>query len=173
MTSDDETRLHAHIPVDQDRRLEQGEKSKKEQVVEALELYFGEGDSNREAVKRQIARYKEHRARGQQLVQNGKEMVSEANERIAALEQKLESMEESVQAYDDAQDEILHKMRSERTSVFPSHAQIEEIAQKHDLAPEEVIADLKERSDLSPDYFTPGPVDDGNDEGLSFGGGGE
>lgn len=171
--TDEETRLHAYIPEDQDRRLEQGEKSKKEQVVEALELYFGEGNSNREAVKRQIARYKEHRARGQQLVQNGQEMVSEANERIAALEKKLESMEESVQAYDDAQDEILHKMQSERTSVFVDHAQIQEIAQNHDLTPQEVLADLKERSDLPPDYFTPGPVDDGNGEGLSFGGGNE
>lgn len=173
MTSNDEERLHAFIPQDQSRRLEQGDKSKKEQVVEALELYFGEGDSNKEAVKRQIARYKEHRARGQQLVQNGREMVTEADERIAALEEKLATMEESVQKYADAQDDLLHKVQSERSSVFPEHAQIQEIAQTYDRTPTEVISDLKDRSDLPPEYFTPGPIDDPTDDGLSFGGGGQ
>lgn len=170
--TDDEERLHAYIPAEYDRRLSQACESKKEQVVEALELYFGDAKTSRQAIERQLSRMREKRAKGEQLVQTGEDMMHNAQENIDRLEEKLAQIEESVHSYDDALDEITAEMHNAQTSRFPEHAQIQEIAQTHDETPDDVISDLKERSDLPAQYFTPGPVQD-NDSGLSLGGEGE
>lgn len=158
----EEERLHAYIPPDLKEKLKNGDKSQREQVIEALEIYYGEDNAgNREAIKRQINRFREQKARGEQLIEQGKNMKREAEDGIQRLESRLDSIEQTKLGYEEELQNLLATMEDEQMAVFEDHARVQSISNAHDKAPQEVLADLRELSDLDPSYFEPGPVNTG------------
>ena len=157
---DDVERLHAHIPLDLKEKLKSGDGSQRDQVVEALEIYFGEENAgNREAINRQINRFKEQKARGEQLIQQGEEMKREAEAGIERLQSRLDSIEQTKLGYDQELKNLLVTIDEESMAVFEGHARVQSIANAHDKAPVKVLNDLREQSDLNDSYFEPGEVE--------------
>jgi chromosome segregation ATPase len=161
--SDDVERLDAHIPTELKERLRQSDSTQKEQVVEALEIYFGEEQSgNRAAIERQIQRYEQQKARGKRMKQDGEDMISEAESGIRRLKERLESLEQSKLTYGDDLDELLGEMERQEMAVFDDHPSITRIARAHDKRTATVLDDLRDRSDLHESFFSEGApeVDD-------------
>jgi myosin heavy subunit len=157
VTEEDRERLHAHIPTDLKERMRQDASSQTDVVIEALELYFGQAASgNEEALRRQLSRWKEQKARGEQMVQSGREMVEEAERGIENINRRLESMQEHSREYDAALDEELARMQEERRPIFEGVARLEELSGEFSKPESEILADLKARSDLGEQWFTPG-----------------
>lgn len=162
MGSDETARLDAHIPVRLKEKLRQAEETQTDAVIEALEIYFGEGTAgSREAIERQIQRLTEQKAKAEQRKQTAEEQIREAEEGIARLRNRLDAMEHTAESYEDALDEQLAYMEENTTSVFVGHASAKRIARDHDRSEEEVVEDLRERSDLHPTYFTEGRPEPG------------
>jgi chromosome segregation ATPase len=165
--SDDVERLDAHIPSELKERLRQSDSTQKEQVVEALEIYFGEEQSgNRAAIERQIQRYEQQRARGKRMKQDGEDMIREAESGIRRLKERLEELEQSKLTYGDDLDELLGEMDKQEMAVWEEHPSIDRIARAHDKDRRAVVDDLRSRSDLHESFFTEGPpdVDDGPEQ---------
>lgn len=158
--SDETVRLDAHIPADLKERLKQGDDTQTEQVIEALEIYFGDEQSgNRAAIERQIQRYEEQKARGKRMKQDGEDMIREAESGIRRLKTRLDELEQSKLNYGDDLDELLDEMEREEMSVFVGHPSIDRIARAHDKNTSAVLDDLRTRSDLDESFFTEGPPD--------------
>jgi len=150
-------RTNIELPAEMWERLDQNSDSKKAQVVEALEIYFGEEQSgSRSAIERQIQRFQEQRARGQQMIQNGEDMVNEAEQGISRLKTRLEELNEADENYTDAIDEQLAFMEQQQESVFRGHPTVERIARDHGKTQSDVLTDMKARSSLNESYFTEG-----------------
>ena len=165
--SDDVERLDAHIPADLKERLKQSDDTQTEQVIEALEIYFGDEQSgNRAAIERQIQRYEEQKARGKRMKQDGEDMIREAESGIRRLKKRLEELEQSKLTYGDDLDELLDEMDRQEMAVFDGHPSIDRIARAHDKDTATVLDDLRRRSDLHESFFTEGPpdVDDGPEQ---------
>lgn len=155
--SGDVERLDAHIPSELKERLRQGDATQKEQVVEALEIYFGEDQSgNRAAIERQIQRYEEQKARGEQMKQDGEDMIREAESGIRRLKARLDSLEQSEASYEDDLDELLEEMEANEMAVWSDHPSAVRIAREHDTTTDTVMADLEERADLNETFFGEG-----------------
>lgn len=167
MSDGNTERINLDVPADLKERLKQSDDTQTEQVVEALEIYFGEEQSgNRAAIERQIQRFEEQRARGERMKQDGQDMVKEAESGIRRLEQRLEELEQSKLTYGDDLDELLGEMEHQEMAVFDGHPSIDRIARAHDKDTTTVLDDLRARSDLHESFFTRGPpdVDDGPDK---------
>ena len=165
--SDEKKRLDAHIPADLKERLKQSDDTQTEQVIEALEIYFGDEQSgNRAAIERQIQRYEEQKARGKRMKQDGEDMIREAESGIRRLKSRLEDLEQSKLGYADELDELLGEMERQQMAVFHGHPSIDRIARAHDKDASAVLDDLRARSDLHESFFTEGPpdVDDGPEQ---------
>ena len=163
VTDDSVSRINLNVPAELKERLKQGDDSQTEQVVEALEIYFGEEQTgNRAAIERQIQRYEEQKARGRRMVQDGEDMVKEAEAGISRLKARLESLEASKASYEDDMDELLAEMDENRTTVWETHPSVERIAREHGKPSSDVLEDLKDRSDLHESFFSQGApeVDD-------------
>lgn len=174
MTADGEARLHAQIPDALKEKLRQADGTMTENLVEALEIYFGEAQSDsRAAIKRQINRLEEQRARGQQLIQDGTDMVEEAEEGIQRLEKRLEELDGQTTSYDSALDDLLVEMTEEEFTVQPDHGRVKRIAKRFNKTRDEVFSDLKDRSDLHESYFTPGAPEAPEEDDLAWLNGGE
>jgi predicted nucleic acid-binding Zn-ribbon protein len=158
MSDSEKKRMNLELPTEMWERLDQNDETKKGQIVEALEIFFGEEQSgSRSAIERQIQRFQEQRARGQQMIQNGEDMVSEAEEGISRLKARLDELEAASEDYDATIDEQLAFMADEDESVFEGHPTIERIARDHGKTQSEVLNDLRSRSKLNESYFTEGP----------------
>jgi chromosome segregation ATPase len=168
MSDSNETkRTNVDLPLELWERLDQNDASKKDQVVEALEIFFGEEQSgSRTAIERQIQRFQEQRARGQQMIQNGENMVEEAEEGISRLKSRLDEIETADKEYTETLDDQLAHMKAEQQSIFEGHPTLERIAREHGKTQTEVLDDMKERSSLNNDYFTEGRPED---DSLSIG----
>lgn len=153
--SDGNERLHVHLPTELKERLKTGDGSMKSQIVEALEIYFGQGEtSSRAAIERQIQRYEEKRARGRQMIQDGENIVSEAEDALEALNRRLTELERQDETYHEAVDELIEDMRDgSGYSVWEDHPTIERISRDHGKRPSTVINDLKSRCDLDASRF--------------------
>lgn len=157
MTGDQKKRMNLELPVEMWERLDQNDDTKKGQIVEALEIFFGEEQSgSRSAIERQIQRFQEQRARGQQMIQNGEDMVNEAEEGISRLKARLDELNAADEQYTDAIDEQLAFMEQQQESVFRGHPTVERIARDHGKTQSEVLTDMKDRSSLNESYFTEG-----------------
>jgi len=167
MSDSNETkRTNVEIPVEMWERLDQNDDSKKDQMVEALEIFFGEQQSgSRSAIEHQIQRFQEQRARGQQMIQNGEDMVKEAEEGISRLKARLEDLEADDQAYADIIDEQLAYLEEQEQSIFEGHPTLERIANEHGKTQSEVLDDMQERSSLNDSFFTQGAPE--QDDGPS------
>ena len=167
--SDGNDRLHCHIPTELKERMESTDEPITKQVVEALEIYFGEDQTgNRAAVERQIQRYQEQKARAQQMIQNGEDMLNEAEQGIARLESRLNQLEENSRSYDDDLDDLLDDMHKQNMSVQVDNVTVQRIAREHDRSAKTVHDDLQDRSDLHESYFTPGAPDVDQSEDFSW-----
>jgi len=167
--TDGKERLHCHIPTELKERMNSTDEPITQQVVEALEIYYGEDQTgNRAAVERQIQRYQEQKARAQQMIQNGEDMLEEAEQGISRLEQRLTQLEQKTRSYDDDLDELLSDMRDRGMSVQPDNMSVQRIAREHGRSAKGVIDDLQSRSDLDESYFTPGSPDVESDDDLKF-----
>ena len=165
--TDDVERLDAHIPADLKERLKQSDDTQTEQVIEALEIYFGDEQSgNRAAIERQIQRYEEQKARGKRMKQDGEDMIREAESGIRRLKKRLEELEQSKLTYGDDLDELLDEMDRQEMAVFEGHPSIDRIARAHDKDAATVLDELRRRSDLHESFFTEGApdVDDGPEQ---------
>ena len=163
--TDGEERLDAYVPADLKERLRHADATQKEQVVEALEIYFGERNSgNRAAIERQIQRYEEQRSRAKREIQQGKQRLDEAEEGINRLKARLESLEASKASYEDDMDELLAEMDENRTTVWETHPSVERIAREHGKPSSDVLEDLKDRSDLHESFFSQGAPEVDDDE---------
>lgn len=163
MSDGNYARINLNVPADLKERLKQGNDSQTEQIVEALEIYFGEEQSgNRAAIERQIQRYEEQKARGKQMKQDGEDMIKEAESGIRRLKARLDSLEQSEQSYEEDLGELLQEMEEQPMAVWADHPSATRIAREHDKSPSTVIDDLKERSDLNETFFGEGApeVDD-------------
>ena len=157
MTDDNVSRINLNVPAELKERLKQGDDSQTNQVVEALEIYFGEEQTgNRAAIERQIQRYEEQKARGRRMVQDGEDMVKEAEAGISRLKSRLETLEASTASYVEDMDELLDEMNENRTTVWETHPSVERIAREHGEPAGDVLEDLKERSDLHESFFSQG-----------------
>lgn len=157
MTDDNVSRINLNVPAELKERLKQGDDSQTNQVVEALEIYFGEEQTgNRAAIERQIQRYEEQKARGRRMVQDGEDMVKEAEAGISRLKSRLETLEASTASYVEDMDELLDEMNENRTTVWETHPSVERIAREHGEPADDVLEDLKERSDLHESFFSMG-----------------
>jgi len=155
--SREEERIDAYVPADLKERLRHSDGTQKEQIVEALEIYFGDRESgNKAAIERQIQRYEEQRARAKQEIQQGKQRLEEAEEGIRRLNARLESLEASTASYVEDMDELLDEMNENRTTVWETHPSVERIAREHGEPADDVLEDLKERSDLHESFFSQG-----------------
>ena len=173
--SDGTERLDAHIPAELKERLRQGDSTQTEQVVEALEIYFGEQQSgSRAAIERQIQRYEEQKARGKQMKQDGEDMIQEAEAGIRRLNARLDSIQQSEATYGDDLDELLQEMEANEMAVWADHPSTVRIAREHDKATDTVMDDLEERSDLNETFFGEGApeVDDTPEFDIDFNTGG-
>lgn len=152
--SESEERLNVILPAELKERLRSGDDSMKSQIVEALEIYFGQGEtSSRAAIERQIQRYEEKRARGRQMIQDGEDMVSEAEDALEALHQRLDEMERKDETYEQALDEQIEDMCEGSYSIWEAHPTVERISRDHGKPASVVIDDLKARSDLNDSRF--------------------
>jgi chromosome segregation ATPase len=157
VTDDNVSRINLNVPAELKERLKQGDDSQTNQVVEALEIYFGEEQTgNRAAIERQIQRYEEQKARGRRMVQDGEDMVKEAEAGISRLKSRLETLEASTASYVEDMDELLDEMNENRTTVWETHPSVERIAREHGEPADDVLKDLKERSDLHESFFSMG-----------------
>ena len=157
VTDDNVSRINLNVPAELKERLKQGDDSQTNQVVEALEIYFGEEQTgNRAAIERQIQRYEEQKARGRRMVQDGEDMVKEAEAGISRLKSRLETLEASTASYVEDMDELLDEMNENRTTVWETHPSVERIAREHGEPADDVLEDLKERSDLHESFFSMG-----------------
>jgi len=162
-------RLHCHIPPELKERMDSSDESLKEQVVEALEIYFGEDQTgSRAAVERQIQRYQEQKARGRQMIQDGESMVDEAEAGIERLKSRLEQMEASDRSYEEDLDSLLEHMQEQTMAVFADHESVKRIARDHTKSVSTVLDDLQSRSELNGSFFTEGPVESPDDSGLEY-----
>lgn len=177
MTEKEKKRMNLELPIELWERLHQSSDTKKGQIVEALEIYYGDKQTgSRAAIERQIQRFEEQRARGKQLVRDGEDMIEEAEEGISRLKSRLDELESSDQKYSDALDEQLEYMRNDGAVIFEGHPSLERIANDHGKTQSEVLDDLRNRSDLDESYFTQGSPDTGIDrsaDDFGFGGGSE
>jgi chromosome segregation ATPase len=167
MSDENTERINLNIPADLKERLKQGDDSQTEQLVEALEIYFAEGQSgNRAVIERQIQRYEEKRARGKRMKQDAQDMIEEAESAIRRLNKRLEELEQSKLTYADDLDELLGEMEAQEMAVWHDHPSVNRIARAHDKDTSTVLDDLRDRSDLHKSYFTEGPpdVDDGPEQ---------
>ena len=155
MTDGNVDRINLNVPTDLKERLKQSDESQTKQVVEALEIYFGESQTgNRAAIERQIQRYQQQKARGQQMIQNGRDMVEEAEEGISRLNDRLEQLQHDNETYQESLTEVLDEMRDGKThSVWEDHATVQRISRQHDKTPNTVIDDLKARSEFDESRF--------------------
>lgn len=167
--SDGNERLNVVLPAELKERLKSGDDSMKSQIVEALEIYFGQGEtSSRAAIERQIQRYEEKRARGRQMIQDGEDMVSEAEDALEALQIRLEKLERQDETYEEALDEQIEDMQDDGSfSVWEDHPTVERISRDHGKTPSTVIDDLKDRSDIDPSRFEQ-QLGRGDDEQLDL-----
>lgn len=157
MSDENTARINLNVPADLKERLKQGNDSQTEQVVEALEIYFGEQQSgSRAAIERQIQRYEEQKARGKQMKQDGEDMIREAEAGIRRLNARLDSLQQSEATYDDDLDELLQEMEANEMAVWADHPSTVRIAREHDKSTSTVMDDLKERSDLNETFFGEG-----------------
>jgi chromosome segregation ATPase len=170
MTSESqETDLRAEIPVALKEKLRQNDGTIKDQLVEALEIYFGESQADsRAAIKRQINRYEEQKAKGEQLIADGEDMVSEAESGIERLQQKLQTLDAELTSYDDALDDLLVEMGEQEMSVQPDHGRIKELAAQFNKPTDTVHSDLQARSDLNESFFTAGAPEPDDDDELAW-----
>lgn len=167
--SDGKERLHCHIPTELKERMNSSDEPITKQVVEALEIYYGEDQTgNRAAVERQIQRYQEQKARAQQMIQDGEDMLKEAEQGISRLEQRLTQLEQKTRSYDDDLDELLSDMRERQMSVQPDNVSVQRIAREHQRSAKGVIDDLQERADLDESYFTPGKPDVEDEDDVEY-----
>lgn len=158
MASDETARLDAHIPARLKEKLRQADQTQTDAVIEALEIYFGEGAADsRAAIERQIHRLREQKANAEQRRQTAEEQIEEAEASIDRLESRLSSMERTAESYEEALDDQLASMRESRTSVFSGHASVQNLAREYDTTEEQILNDLRKRSDLHESYFTEGP----------------
>ena len=157
MSDENTARINLNVPTDLKERLKQGNDSQTEQVVEALEIYFGEEQSgNRAAIERQIQRDEGQKARGKQMIHDGEDMVQEAEEGIRRLNSRLDSLEQSASNYEDDLDELLAEMEANEMAVWDDHPSAVRIAREHDKNTDTVMDDLKERADLNETFFGEG-----------------
>lgn len=148
------TRTNVDLPDVLWERLDSATDSKKEQIVEALEIYFGEEQTgNRAAIERQIQRYQQQKARGQQTLQDARDMVEEAEEGISGLNQRLEQIDQDEETYGESLDELLEDMQVDGYSVWEEHAQVQRIATEQGKPTSTVLDDLRARSDLDHSRF--------------------
>lgn len=160
MTGEEKKRMNLELPVVLWERLDQSSETKKGQIVEALEIYYGDKQGgSRAAIERQIQRFQEQRARGEQLKRDGNDMIEEAEEGISRLKSRLDELEASDQQYSDALDEQLDYMIEENEPIFEGHASLERISNNHGKTQSEVLTDLRERSDLDDSFFSEGSAD--------------
>jgi len=167
MSDGNTERINLDVPADLKERLRQSDDTQTEQVIEALEIYFGDEQSgNRAAIERQIQRYEEQKARGKRMKQDGEDMIREAESGIRRLKKRLEELEQSKLTYGDDLDELLGEMERQEMAVWDDHPSVERIARAHDKDTSAVLDDLRARSDLDESFFTEGPpdVDDGPDK---------
>lgn len=169
MSDESVERINLNVPADLKERLKQGNDSQTEQVIEALEIYFGESQSgNRAAIERQIQRYEEQKARGKRMKQDGEDMVQEAESGIRRLKARLESLEQSKLTYGDDLDELIEEMERQEMAVWDEHPSIDRIARTHDKDASAVLGDLQERSDLHESYYTQGAPDTADDGDYDY-----
>jgi len=158
--TDGKERLHCHIPTELKERMDSTDEAITKQVVEALEIYYGEDQTgNRAAVERQIQRYQEQKARAQQMIQDGEDLLKEAEQGISRLEDRLTQLEQHTRSYDDDLDELLSDMEDRQRSVQADSVSVQRIAREHGRSSKAVLDDLQSRNDLDESYFTPGSPD--------------
>lgn len=159
--TDGKERVHCEIPADLKERLRQSEQSQTDTIVEALELYWGEEAMGTEAsIRRQINRYREQKARGEQLVQSGEEMIKEANRGINNLQSRLDQLEASSREYDEALEEMLNWMEEHTRPIFVGMSRLDDLAAEFSRDPESIHEDLRDRSDLPEEYFSRGAIEE-------------
>ena len=79
--------------------------------------------------------------------------VDDLNRKIERTEEQIEALGDPESEYKGHLDSILSTMKENGTNVFPEHGAIQEAANKGAKPPEQVIEDLKERSDLPEHRF--------------------
>lgn len=156
-STDDTERLVAEVPPPLKERFRQMDGSITENVVEAMEIYAGEGQSDsKAAIERQISRFREQKRKGERMKNDAEEMIEEAEDGIDRLQAKLERLEASSASYEDDLDDLIQDLRENQRAVFEDHPSIERIAGEHGKTQQQVLDDLEERSDLNETYFTEG-----------------
>lgn len=163
------TRTNVDLPDELWERLDSSNDSKKEQIVEALEIYFGEEQTgNRAAIERQIQRYQQQKARGQQMIQNGRDMVEEAEEGISRLNERLDQIEHEDETYEESLEELIEQLR-ENPSIHATedYKSVKRIAKEHGKPASVVVDDLEARSDLDESRFQP-KLHESDDDGLDL-----
>jgi len=166
MTRDDqdEVQLATEVPREYKTRLKRGDDTIKDQLLDALSMYFGEAEpESRAAIERNLQRFREQKAKGEQMVADGETMIHEADEAIENLESRLEDAETTDDDYAADLDDVIAQMRDAPMAVFPGHASITRIANTHGKSEQAVIDDIRERTDLDASHFGRGRPDTEND----------
>lgn len=171
MTDGGEERLHVHIPEEYSEKLDRADETKKDQILDALSLYFGDEEpESRAAIERNIQRFREQKAKGEQMIADGEAMVREADEAIENLESRLEDVETTDDDYAADLDDVIDQMRDGPMAVFLGHTSITRIANTHGKGEQAVIDDIRDRTDFDESFFGKGRPEtaDANRDGPSI-----
>lgn len=158
MTGRQTERLVAEIPAHLKERVDVDEKSNKEVVVEALEVYYGVADGDGlQALRHRLEQEQERKERLKREKERKEEKLNETDENIERLQSQLEQFTEDIDDYEKELEDLLAQAReNDGMNVIPDIKPVKQIASRHEKSPEQVVEDVKERSDLPDQRFTAG-----------------
>lgn len=158
MTGRQTERLVAEIPGHLKERVDVDEKTNKEVVTEALEVYYGVADGDGlQALRHRLEQEQERKERLRREKERKEEKLNEADENIERLQSQLEQFTENIDDYEEElADLIAQAHENDGMNVIPSLKPVKEIADRHDKSPESVVEDAKRESDLPEERFMAG-----------------
>lgn len=151
-------RLVAEIPAHLKERVDVDEKTNKEIVVEALEVYYGVADGDGlQALRHRLEQEQERKERLKREKKRKEEKLNETDENIERLQSQLEQFTADIDDYEEElKDLIAQAKENEGMNVIPAIKPVKDIAARHETSPEDVVEDVKEQSDLPESRFTAG-----------------
>ena len=133
------------LPESLARQLDLDDRTKKDAVIAALRREYGTTDEARLEM-----RLDHRRERRRMLVEERDDIQREINqldEEIEALEGQLEDVHAAEENYEDELDGLLDEMVESNGHIFPGHGSVDSLAATHDLHPQTVIEDVKQRAE--------------------------
>lgn len=154
----DEERLIAEIPAHLKERVDVDGKTNKEVVTEALQVYYGVADGDGlQALRHRLEQEKERKEQLRREKERKEQKLEETDENIERLQSQLEQFTEDLDDYEEElADLIAQAEENPNMNLVADIKPVREVADRHDKTPEQVIDDLRKRSDFDDGRFTRG-----------------